>query len=318
MTIHMSADAAKHLRHVDSVIFDCDGVLIDVTESYDLAIKKTTSHILKKFANIADPISITPEIIDGFKATGGFNDEVDLAYACILSITAAKNLGRDQQDLVQKVIENSDHTGIVSVEQYLTDINADISNMKKQLQYPGRHGDNPLYVIFDELFYGPELFSKLFNKESEFSESGLIENDKVILSAELLSELKKKFDSNIAIVTGRGIASARHPLGDMLDEFNLQNSFFLEDEPRTLAKPNPESLIRAISGMHSDSCLYVGDSVEDLMMAKSATRAGKNTVFCGITGTSKNPLGKLEMFKSQDAQIIIDSIDLLPKVLNQV
>ena len=27
----------------DSIIFDCDGVLVDITESYDLAIDKTTA-----------------------------------------------------------------------------------------------------------------------------------------------------------------------------------------------------------------------------------------------------------------------------------
>ena len=32
----------------DSIIFDCDGVLIDVTKSYDVTINKTTSYVLKK------------------------------------------------------------------------------------------------------------------------------------------------------------------------------------------------------------------------------------------------------------------------------
>ena len=76
--IYMSVDFKESLPSIDSIIFDCDGVLIDITESYDLAIQKTTDYILKKFANISNPITITSEIIDGFKATGGFNDEVDL------------------------------------------------------------------------------------------------------------------------------------------------------------------------------------------------------------------------------------------------
>ena len=43
-------DDTLSLNDVDAVIFDCDGVLIDVTESYDEAIIKTTDFILKKFA----------------------------------------------------------------------------------------------------------------------------------------------------------------------------------------------------------------------------------------------------------------------------
>ena len=41
--------------------------------------------------------------------------------------------------------------------------------IKKQLSYPGTHHENPLYQIFDQLFYGPELYQKLFNNSSTFS-----------------------------------------------------------------------------------------------------------------------------------------------------
>ena len=42
----------------DSIIFDCDGVLIDITNSYDETIIKTTKHILETFAKIHDSIDI--------------------------------------------------------------------------------------------------------------------------------------------------------------------------------------------------------------------------------------------------------------------
>ena len=315
--IYMSVDAKEQLNSVDSIIFDCDGVLIDITESYDLTIKKTVDYVLKEFGNISDSIPITSEIIDGFKATGGFNDEVDLAYAAILAIYGANNIDENQRDFIFRVIQNSDETGIKSVEKFLENI-CDISEIKTKLDYPGKHGENPLYLIFDQLFYGPILFSKLFNKESIFSEKGLIENDKVIVNTELISQLKKKFNEKISIVTGRGLESIRYPLKDLLNEFNLSNSFFLEDEPRELAKPNPDSLIRSISGMNSQCCLYVGDSFEDFIMAKKSTDAGKKTIFCGIIGTSKDPQKKLKLFEEKDALIVLDSINLLPKVLNQV
>ena len=63
-------DTNQELTNVDSIIFDCDGVLIDVSKSYDLAIQKTTEYFLKKFANISEPISVNSKIIEGFKATG--------------------------------------------------------------------------------------------------------------------------------------------------------------------------------------------------------------------------------------------------------
>ena len=162
-------DAIKNtMKDFDAIIFDCDGVLIDITKSYDLAIQKTTEYILKEFGNITDSIKIDSQIIDGFKATGGFNDEVDLTYAAIISLATSKKLNNSQKDFIFKVIKNANSTGIISVEKYLEKIGADISELKNKLNYPGNDHQNPLYSIFDQMFYGPELYSKLFNKKSKF------------------------------------------------------------------------------------------------------------------------------------------------------
>ena len=299
----------------DSIIFDCDGVLVDITNSYDQTIVKTTKYVLETLAKINDSIKIDFKIIDGFKSTGGFNDEVDLTYAAILSIVAAKKLKKDQTEFINLVINNSDSTGIKSVETFIKN-QVDISEIIEQLSYPGSHKDNILYQIFDQLFYGPELYSKLFKNTSKFSESGLIENDIVIFNNDLADKLENKFHKQISMVTGRGKESVKYSLKQLLDKFDLQNSMFLEDEPRELAKPNPQSLVNSITGMNSKSCLYVGDSMEDFIMAKKATILGNNTTFCGIIGTSKNPDEKLQLFGENEAILVLDSINLLPKVLN--
>jgi len=303
------------LDKIDAVIFDCDGVLIDITKSYDLAIIKTTQYVLKNLAKIDSSIDVDFKIIDGFKSTGGFNDEVDLTYAAIISLVAAKKLEKDQTSFIFDVIKNSDSSGIISVEKYIEN-QIDISDIKKQLSYPGTHHDNPLYRIFDQIFYGPELYQKLFNNTSNFSEPGLIEQDDVILNDILFEKLQKKFNSKIAMVTGRGKESVSYSLKSLLTKFNLSNSMFLEDEPRELAKPNPKSLLNSIQGMNCTLTLYVGDSMEDFIMAKRTTDLGHKTIFCGIMGTSKNPEEKLELFEKNDAILVLDSIHLLPKVLN--
>ena len=300
---------------LDSIIFDCDGVLVDITNSYDQTIVKTTKYVLETLAKINDSIQIDFKIIDGFKSTGGFNDEVDLTYAAILSIVAAKKLKKDQTEFINLVIDNSDSTGIKSVETFIKD-QTDICEIIEQLSYPGSHKDNILYQIFDQLFYGPELYSKLFKNTSKFSEPGLIENDVVIFNNDLADKLENKFHKQISMVTGRGKESVKYSLKNLLEKFDLQNSMFLEDESRELAKPNPQSLVNSITGMNSKSCLYVGDSMEDFIMAKKATILGNKTTFCGIIGTSKNPEEKLQLFERNEAILVLDSINLLPKVLN--
>jgi len=135
---------------------------------------------------------------------------------------------------------------------------------------------------------------------------------------ELLEILKKKLGKKIAIVSGRGIESIRYSLEELLDEFDIENSIFLEDESRELAKPNPNSLIRTFKGIGSSHCLYVGDSMEDFIMAQKATEMGNKITFCGIIGTSKYPEEKKKLFEEKNVPLILNSIDLLPKALNLV
>jgi len=313
--IYIDDSVIDILKSSDGIIFDCDGVLIDITESYDLTIIKTTKYVLENFSNIFDSIQIDSKIIDGFKSTGGFNDEVDLAYASIITLVAAKKLQRDQTEFIFEVIKNCDTSGILSAEKYIEKL-TEIDEIKNKLSYPGTHHDNPLYKIFDQLFYGPELYEKLFKIKSKFVEPGLIENDMVIVNDSLILKPKKKFSSKISIVTGRGKESVRYSLKNLLEQFDTDNSAFLEDEPREMAKPNPVSLIQAIKGMKSNSIVYVGDSMEDLIMAKKASEQGYQATFCGIIGTSKDPQKKLKLFEKNGAMLVLESINLLPKVLN--
>jgi len=300
----------------DSIIFDCDGVLVDITQSYDKTIDKTCRYVLKEFAGI-DSIELDHKIIDGFKASGGFNDEVDLTYAAVLSLYTANKLNKEPSEFIYDVISNADKTGIRSVQSYLESL-CDISEFLSKLGSLGDRHSNPVYSVFDQLFFGPELYEKLFQKQSKFSEEGMISNDKVILSASLLQTLQKEFGAKLAIVTGRGIESIRYSLKDMLNYFDTKSSAFLEDEPRELAKPNPATLIRAIQSMNSKNCLYVGDSVEDYMMAKEATQAGNSTTFCAIVGTSTNPEARGKLFGDYGVGMILESINDIPKVLNLV
>ena len=310
----------EKIKKLDSVVFDCDGVLIDVSNSYDLAIKKTVDFIIKEMAQVNESGLVTTTMIEGFKATGGFNDEVDVTYALILAVIAAKKRNKIFSKFVYDVISNADQTGIKSVEKYIDDIDIDISDIRKKLAYPSlTKFQNPLSSIFDEMFYGSELYVQLYKKKPQFFDGkGLIDNDVVLFSNDLAKNLHKRFEKKIAIVTGRGFLSAKHSLKELLNEFDLNNSKFLEDEPREMAKPNPQSLISAIKGIRGNVSLYVGDSMEDYIMARKADESGLSTIFCGVYGTSKDQEAKKSLFESHHADIIVKSIDLIPKTLNLV
>ena len=301
----------------DSIIFDCDGVLIDVTKSYDTTINKTISYVLKEIANITVDIPLTNEVLLKFKSTGGFNDEIDITYSGILCFIAAEKLNKDPVELILDVLNNADDSGIAYIENFLNTA-GDISDIKSRLSYPSADKNDLIHATFDQLFFGPELYNKIFQKESKFSENGYIENDNVIVNSELIEALKKKFNDKIAIVTGRGFNAISSSLKEILNQFNVENSVFLEDEPRDLAKPNPQSLIRAMKGLNSKNCLYVGDSMEDMILAQKASELGFQATFCGIYGSGKLPEMKKKMFNEKNVSLILKSINFLPKALNLV
>jgi len=302
----------------DSIIFDCDGVLIDVTESYDTTINKTISYVLKEIADITVDTPLTNEILLKFKSTGGFNDEIDITYAGILCFITAKKFNKNPIQFISDIIDNADDSGIAYIENFLDKIDLDVSDVKARLGYPSADKNDLIHATFDQLFFGPELYSKVFQKESKFSEQGFIENDKIIVNTELIEALKKKFNDSIAIVTGRGFDAISSSLKEILNQFNVENSVFLEDESRDLAKPNPQSLIRSIKGLNSKNCLYVGDSMEDMLLAQKASELGFQTTFCGIYGSGKLPDMKKKMFVEKNVPFILESINFLPKELNLV
>jgi len=299
----------------DSIIFDCDGVLIDVTESYDVTINKTISYVLKEIANITVDTPLTNEILLKFKSTGGFNDEIDITYSGILCFIAAKKLNKDPAELILDVLNNADDTGITYIEDFLNKIDVDIVDIKSRLGYPSTDKNDLIHATFDQLFFGPELYSKIFQKKSKFSEKGFIKNDNVIVNSELIEALKKKFNDEIAIVTGRGFNAISSSLKEILNQFNVENSVFLEDESRDLAKPNPQSLIRAMKGLNSKNCLYIGDSMEDMILAQNASELGFKATFCGIYGSGKLPDMRKKLFAKNNVSLILESINQLPDIL---
>ena len=271
--------------------------------------------MLKEIADITADTPLTNEMLLKFKSTGGFNDEIDITYSGVLCYIAAKKLKKNPTELILDILNNADDTGIAYIEGFLDKIDVDISDIKSRLNYPSVEKNDLIHATFDQLFFGPKLYEKIFQKKSKFSDKGFIENDNVIVTSALIETLKKKFNDKIAIVTGRGLDAISSSLKEILNQFNVENSVFLEDESRDLAKPNPQSLIRAMKGLNSKNCLYVGDSMEDMILAKKASELGFNATFCGIYGSSKLPEMKKKLFTEHNVPLILETINQLPDIL---
>ena len=314
----ISDEIIQKIPKFDSIIFDCDGVLVDIRKSYDYAINKTISAIMKDLFN--DDVSdiINSKILYSLKASGGFNDEVAVVYTAIITLTASKKTNVPFEKLIVDVIENSDESGINSINNYFIKLNIDLTEIKNKLDYTNSRKESYIHKIFNQLFYGPELYEEIFDEKSSFIEKPLIDKDEIVLNENLMLKLKNRFGKKISTVTGRGNFAFSYSMKNFLENFDIEHSVFLEDRSLDLAKPNPNSLIESISGINSKCVLYVGDSMEDLKMVEKCKDKGLDVSFCGIYGSSDEPELKYELFRKNSASFIIESIQELPKALNLV
>ena len=316
--IFISENIYQKISKFDSIIFDCDGVLVDIRNSYDHAINKTISAIMKELFNDDIGDVVTSKVHFDLKSVGGFNDEVAVVYAIVMTLVASKKSEIKFEKLIVDVINNANESGINSVDNYFKDQNIDLIEIKSKLDYENSRKISYIHRIFNQLFYGPKLYEEIFNEKSQFSENPLIDLDSIVLDDNLMSKLKTRFDSKIATVTGRGKFAFSYSMKNFLEDFDMDNSVFLEDRPLNLAKPNPESLIESISKIDSKCSLYIGDSMEDLLMVQKCQQLGYDVSFCGIYGSSDEPKLKYELFQKNNASFILESIQELPKALNLV
>ena len=68
-----------------TLVFDMDGVLADVTESYRETIARTAAHFTG--------VEITPRRIQDYKNRGGFNDDWELTHRIIADAGVAVPFG---------------------------------------------------------------------------------------------------------------------------------------------------------------------------------------------------------------------------------
>jgi HAD superfamily phosphatase len=324
--------------HIDYIIFDIDGVLIDVKKSYNEAIKNTVQFVVRNLIkkNLKD--LITDQIILKFRQTGGFNNDTDTSYAIILALLSYQDLqNANLEKFLIDVAEHADETGIDSVEKYIKKLTSNktfpnyLKNIDKildYLNYPGKVGDSIVSTVFDEFFYGQELFLKRYKIKSKYYfGKPLIENDRIVITDNTIRKLIERFNSKIAMVSGRSKIAAAYALDNKFYLLNEKNSIFLEDEDRKFAKPNPYGLKKVINKINTrNDILYCGDSVEDLIMARRAEEelnqkniiTKTSIVFCGIYGCSSNKDELISKFMEKKADIIIKSVNDLPHILNKV
>ena len=267
------------------IVFDMDGVLVDVSSSYREATREAAYIFLRDVAgleNLPHPL-LSLEKLAEIKQLGGLNNDWDMTHkvASLFSAEADKY--------------------------YKGDIGS--GNVIKQ--------------IFQEIYLGEELFRSTYGIDAAYCHSdGLILKEKLFTSKALLTSIA--VGNTLAIATGRPGSEAAYPLKKHgLDMFRTVISYddCILEEGRiyketgkcvSLSKPSPFMLDK-IASMYPDAekLYYCGDVGDDMRAAKSSRYP---YIAVGIAYSAPDEdAGKKALLKC-GADMIIDTPEQLARI----
>jgi len=325
------------------IIFDLDGVIIDVSMSYRETIRQSTKLFFKGskgWKNLPDPLFSLSEL-ESVKQGGGLNNDWDLTCLVISLLfpfvkTPTIFEDKDNWERYKKTIQHSDVSALAeflkSTQQPLTALLEERGTLNDEfvqsLYVEDVGSGNIIKQIFQEIYLGNDLFQSTYSIPAKFyTGEGYMNRENLLIDKSILKKLSAK--SIMAIATGRPEAEAFFAL----DFFDIKKYFTyvytlddcLKEEKRVfnskgkkvaLSKPNPYMLdaIKERSYHAVSKWYYVGDMPND-MIAASRSKAG----FIGIgvlkSATDKDNLKK-ELLRA-GADHIIEDIEKLEEIVWQ-
>jgi len=331
---------------MDLLIFDMDGVLIDVSQSYRKTIQQTIHIYLEHCLGLKATL-VSPEEISLFKSAGGFNNDWDLTGGFLLYLLSAMTVPPLPR---QKKLSSLD--GIVlHLRQHLSNFHqkkpfgvkkGHLYSFIEQIKVSGgglkgvrsvlegrwdgwiyRSGDldkeNLIKRIFQEIYLGEKFTTHYHLKPIFYRDKGLYLREKLLIEKDVLSTLRRKMRMGIA--SGRPrfeaeLALKRFRIAQYFDSVvtldeceQEEKKIFLSTGRRIkLSKPHPYSLLRAIEviGLTNPRCAYMGDTVDDVRATKAA-RKESNILAIGFLSSPANRKESKASLLQAGANLIIET-----------
>ncbi len=327
------------------LLFDIDGVLIDVRPSYHRVIRRTVPTYLREVLGLPAPDDlIGEEHVAAMKRMGGFNNDWNTVAAMLytlvsylppvpLPVALSPETLRDavartlvHVDVLPLLRQGAQHIlemeeevrqaggGLRSVRTSVGDRNAHLV-----LYGPWNPETNYILRIYQELYLGESLFPRVYDLPPRFHRgSGLIDAEIPIISPRVLAELARHYP--LGLVTGRPRVEAEYALKrlDMWKYFHvlISHDDVVEEMVRRgtrefLGKPHPwplEAAARALDPSGVLSVDFIGDTVDD-MRAAVALRAHRPSRAIGCIHVHADPRTATEHLRLAGADVIVHHPD---------
>ena len=323
------------------IVFDMDGVLIDVSNSYRAAVRQTARLFFKSAPaseKLPEPLFSLRDLA-AIKQSGGLNNDWDLSCLVINllfnliekpPVYQSKDPWARYQETIRQCNVSSLARFLESDPMPLSDLLKRAGKTKNSFIYGLFAGDvgsgNIIKQIFQEVYLGKALFEATYGLNPLFyHDQGFIHREKLLIDKGVLEALAR--NHILAIATGRPRAEAEYPL----THFDLRKYFTnvlaledcLEEEKRrsqaegqrvSLSKPDP-FMLDAIAAKQKNPLggyFYIGDMPDDMVAAKKS-EAGYKGVGMVMAAADKESLKK-ELLRA-GADYIIEDFDQLKSLL---
>lgn len=228
------------MAKVDVLIFDMDGVLVDVSRSYREAIRRVPQVFFERVCRL-EPMEgslVEAEVVEAFKLSGGLNNDWD----CTAAVTAAfasvlgkpfpappepggmkaylealgrwgSELGLSVKDLAGRAdpLEAAERTAAGGGGLEVALRASGLSEEAFPVAFGSLFTSNVIMRLFQEMYLGPELFESIYSEPPlVLSEPGLMEQEELLVERAVLEELASRLPLGIA--TGRPRAEAARAL----------------------------------------------------------------------------------------------------------
>ena len=183
--------------------------------------------------------------------------------------------------------------------------------------------------LFEEIYLGKDLFTKIYGVPSVFNfDNSLIDVEEFIPTKKTMELLRKQFGT-LGIYSGRPKPQGIYILEkyDYVGYFDEQESVFLgdllksEEEMERLGKPDPTLFIELVKKMvgNETGVAYVGDGIADALLVEKAKAMGlENLTFLGVVASSEDSNNLFTEYSKHGVDAVITDVNDIPYILKSL
>jgi phosphoglycolate phosphatase-like HAD superfamily hydrolase len=180
--------------------------------------------------------------------------------------------------------------------------------------------------LFEEIYLGKELFTKIYGASSFFKfDDSFIDKEAFIPTKETMDMLRRQVGA-FRIYSGRPRPQGMYILEkyDYVGYFDEKESVFLGDllksdeEMEKLGKPDPTLFIELIEKtMEKETGVaYVGDGIADALMVEKAKAKGlENLTFLGVVSSSEDSNKLFTEYSKHGVDAVVTDVNDIPYML---